>query len=81
MWFRNARGSSHAAAPHSKKIIPLGRGKGRQALGWVIAGGQRSPLRRSATAVAPRAPSLRATPPKEGIFKGDQCPHHLERFA
>ena len=36
---------------------PLGRGKGRQALGWVIARGQRNPPRRSATAVAPRHPS------------------------
>jgi len=37
---------------------PLERGKGRQALGWVIARGQRNPT-----------PALRANPPKEGIFR------------
>ena len=33
-----------AAPPRMKRSdSPLGRGKGRQALGWVIAGGQRNP--------------------------------------
>jgi len=42
---------------------PLGRGKGRQALGWVVEQGT-DPPRRNATAVAARHPS------KEGIFGG-----------
>jgi hypothetical protein len=37
---------------------PLGRGKGRQALGWVVARGSQNPT-----------PALCATPPKEGILR------------
>ena len=48
---------------------PLGRGKGRQALGWVIARGQRTPPRRSATAVAPVKASQAFTPSQGENFQ------------
>src|SRR5262245_31741185 len=47
-------------ATHSMKTSresPLGRGKRRQALGWVVAG-KRYPPRRSATAVASAPPLI-----------------------
>ena len=61
---------------------PLGRGKGRQALGWVADSKQRPTPSGCATTVVARPPSLRdrwrcatavaapATPPQEGIFLG-----------
>jgi hypothetical protein len=53
-----------------KREFSLGRGKGREALGWVVA--RPTPALRDrcrfATTVASRPLSLRATPPKEGIF-------------
>ena len=48
----------------------LGRGKGRQALGWVTARGQRNPPCRSATAVAPVKASQAFTPSNGGKFHG-----------
>ncbi len=43
------KGAAHAAPSRMRMSdSPLGRGKGRQALGWVIARGQRNPPRRSA---------------------------------
>ena len=44
----------------------LGRGKGRQALGWVVT--HEDPPRRYATAVAAVKASQSFTPSKEGIF-------------
>ena len=53
---------------------PLGRGKGRQALGWVVEQGT-DPPRRNATAVAAVKASQAFTPSEEGIHHRSSRSH------
>ena len=59
--------AAHAPTAHENTESPLGRGKRRQALGWVV-------FRETIP-----TPALRTTPPREGIIRGGKVPRNTAR--